>query len=169
MANNNNPSASASAPPALLAFHHVALWSTQFDRTVAFYQNALGMTPIYQWGGAPQRAIIIRASGEGKTASHVEIFERPTDENANEKNAPTADENQRLLHFALTTDDVDGCYHAALAAGATSQTEPFNAQQENKLPNTEFLKVRIAFVRGINGEVIEFFQDLNPPTVPPRD
>ena len=57
------------------------------------------------------------------------------------------------LHIAVAAEDTDAMYQAALNAGATSHMEPNDIviQADNPLP------ARIAFVRGLNSELIEIF------------
>lgn len=130
-------------------FHHVALWTTNFDRSVAFYTGALGLTPRYQFKIGSGRAMILRCGTHG----HVEIFERPVD-------WPAAPAEARLLHFALETDDVDGWYARAIAGGATPRTPPKDVEQPNQLPGgLATFRVRLAFFTGPDGEIVELFQD----------
>ncbi|MFW5841610.1 MAG: VOC family protein, partial [Planctomycetota bacterium] len=37
-------------------FHHVALRSADFDRSIGFYTKVLGMTPAVAWGEGDNRA-----------------------------------------------------------------------------------------------------------------
>ena len=129
-------------------FHHVALWTRDFDRSVRFYTEVLGLAPKYQWGFAPSRSIILRCGPHG----HVEIFERP--------DSPEAPPEARLLHFALQTDDVEGLYARALAAGATARIGPKEVQFPNAVPEgPDMMRVRLAFLNGLDGEIIELFDD----------
>ena len=57
-----------------------------------------------------------------------------------------------LLHFYLRVADVDAAYARAVAAGASSRIAPRVANLAGEPP----AEVRIAFVTGPNGEVIEF-------------
>jgi glyoxylase I family protein len=79
--------------------------------------------------------------------SHFEIF-------ANGNANPTKD--AKFVHFAFATTDPDLAYKNAVAAGAASQMEPKTLD----IPATPPLPVRIAFVVGPDGEVLEFFKVL---------
>ena len=56
-------------------------------------------------------------------------------------------------HIAIACDDVDGLYNRALAFGGGELIAPKDALLELFEP----VKVRLAFVTGINGEEIELF------------
>ena len=56
-------------------------------------------------------------------------------------------------HIAVSCDDVDSLYKRALAFGGGSLMAPKDAVLELNEP----VKVRLAFVSGINGEEIELF------------
>jgi glyoxylase I family protein len=60
-----------------------------------------------------------------------------------------------LLHLAFRTSDCDRALEAARAAGAVVTVEPKTVT----LPSTPAAVVRIAFCKGPDGEVLEFFQD----------
>lgn len=150
--------------PTVKAFHHIALWTRDFDTTVRFYREGLGLMPIYGFGEAGKRAAIFRCGPDASTPvghGHVEVFERLEQEDT----PPEA----RLMHFALSTDDVDGMYARALEAGATSRTEPRDVDLDNTVKGIDGgaespavsrrFTPRIAFVNGPNGEIIEFFKD----------
>jgi len=126
-------------------FHHVALRVADFEATLRFYQDGLGFVRAYGWGEGDSRAAMLD-TGDG---NYLEVF-------AGGKNAPGAELPEgALLHFALRTADVDGAYARALAAGARSQVEP----KDVTLPGDPPVPVRLAFVKGLDGEVIEFFQN----------
>jgi catechol 2,3-dioxygenase-like lactoylglutathione lyase family enzyme len=145
--------------PRINAFHHVALHAADFDATVAFYTDALGLTPIYAWEQSPKRAVILRC-GDDPTAGHVEIFEKPDVD----PTSPAAQPEARLMHFALHTDDVDAMHAKALAAGATERMAPRDVElvntrhaHDDALP--PHFAPRISFVVSPNGEIVEFFTD----------
>ena len=59
-----------------------------------------------------------------------------------------------LLHFCLRVTDIEAAYARALAAGGVSRVVPRIAV----LGQNSLIEVRIAFVTGPEGEVIEFLQ-----------
>jgi glyoxylase I family protein len=124
-------------------FHHIALRAFDFEAALRFYQEGLGFAYAYGWGEGDSRAAMLD-TGDG---NYLEVF-------AGGKRSPgTEPPEGALLHFALRTGDVDGAYARALAAGAKSQIAPKNVTLGGEPP----VPVRSAFVRGLDGEVIEFF------------
>ncbi len=119
---------------------HIALGAKDFEQSISFYE-ALGMKVTHTWGKAPNRAAMLDI-GDGGV---IEMFE----------NAPMEDEERpHWQHLAIATTDTDGAFAAAIKAGATVKSEPADcviACNEGDYP------VRIAFVYGPNGEVLEFF------------
>ena len=129
-------------------FHHVAIRARDFDKSVAFYTDVLGLTPKIAWGKAPGRAIMLDAG----CSCYVEIFERPDQPLADEK------DETALLHFALRTDDTDATLARAVDAGCKVTMEA----KDVDIPTTlgpHPVPVRIAFFRGPDNEVIELFQN----------
>ena len=60
-----------------------------------------------------------------------------------------------IRHFALKTDDVDGCVKAVREAGYPITVEP----KDVVIPSQPEFPVRVAFCNGPVGEEIEFFQE----------
>lgn len=121
--------------------HHVAIRTSDFDRSVAFYTDVLGFREAMRWGEDDKRSILLDA-GDG---SCVELFAA---------GRPGKKPEGHWLHLALTTDDVDAAIEAVRAAGATVTMEPTNIDIASRPPTP----VRIAFFQGPDGEVLEFFQ-----------
>jgi glyoxylase I family protein len=124
-------------------FHHVAIRSHDFDASVRFYTQALGFKEKIRWGEGPKRAIMLD-TGDG---NYLEIF-------ANGSAEPKPEGS--IIHFALRTDNVDAAIERARAAGAEVTIEPKDVVIQSIPQPTP---VRLAFCKGPDGEVIEFFQN----------
>jgi glyoxylase I family protein len=124
-------------------FHHVAIRARDFDAAVKFYTEGLGFKVKIAWGEGAKRAVMLD-TGDG---NYLEIFAggsaEPKPEGA-------------ILHFALRTNDCDAAVRRATAAGAVVTMEPKNIDIPTRPGPTP---VRIAFCKGPDGELIEFFQN----------
>ncbi|MHB9025273.1 MAG: VOC family protein [Armatimonadota bacterium] len=123
-------------------FHHIAIRARDFDASVAFYTQGVGLTPMISWGEGDGRAIMLAA----ENGNAVEIFAGGTD---------TPKPEGAWLHLAFTCDDCDAALAGAVAAGATVTMEPTDLTIPSQPAPTP---VRIAFCTGPDGEVVEFFQ-----------
>ena len=124
-------------------FHQVAIRAHDFETTIRFYSEALGFTEKIAWGEGDGRAVMLDAGDE----NCLEIF-------AGGKNEPKLE--GPVLHFALRTDDCDSALERARSTGAEVTMEPKDIDIPSRPANTP---VRIAFCKGPDGEVIEFFQN----------
>ncbi|MEM1444694.1 MAG: VOC family protein [Planctomycetota bacterium] len=138
--------------PAVQGFHHAAIRAHDFDASVAFYTDVLGLTPKLAWGPAGNRAIMLDA-GKG---DYLEIFERP--------DAPTTptEPEPPLLHIAFRTNALEATLEAARAAGMEvtmerNDVDIANTHAAGGLPAV--VPVRIAFFRGPDGELVELFEN----------
>ena len=121
--------------------HHIALKVSNFERSMAFYMDVLGLNPLIWWGEGDSRAVMLDA-GDG---SCLELFA------GGDGNGQPGS----WFHLALKVDDCDAAYQAAITAGAACQTLP----KDVDIPSQpQVTPVRIAFIKGLDGEVIEFFQ-----------
>ena len=127
----------------ITGFHHTAIRAADFDVTLRFYREILGMKTKITWGEAPQRAAMLDA-GDG---NYVEMFERGPSE---------AGIESPILHFALRTDDCPGMLEQIRSAGAEVTMEP---KRITIASNAGPIDVQIAFFKGPDGEVIELFQN----------
>lgn len=121
-------------------YHHVALRTQDIHATIKFYE-ALGCKLVRTWGEDPNLCCMIDIGG----GNLIEAF-------AGGKDVP--EEFPRFEHIALKSDDPDGDFAAALAAGAKPHIEPKDVNIGGNYP------VRISFVIGLNGETVEFFKEL---------
>ena len=110
---------------------HVALYTDRFEETVAFYKEAFDAREL----GAPDTAR--RGVWLGLGDSVIEIFESaPLPEGA-------------FKHIALWCDNTDEAFERAVRGGAAAYVAPRDSVFGGKKG------LRLAFVKGINGEQIE--------------
>jgi glyoxylase I family protein len=126
-------------------YHHVAIRAADFDETLRFYREGLGFGVAVRWGQGDGRAALMD-TGDG---NYLEVF-------AGGKRSPGEPAPEgAILHYALRTTDCDAALERARAAGATVTVEPKTLALESEPKIT----IRIAFCKGPDGELIEFFQN----------
>lgn len=125
-----------------VGLHHIALAAADYEKTIAFYQDGLGCRLVRAWGEGSARAAMLDI-GNGVI---IEVFANGTLDPA---------QNEKWVHIAFRTSNPDLAYASALKAGAVSHIEPKDVTIQSNPP----LDVRIAFVKGPSGEIIEFFQE----------
>lgn len=124
-------------------FHHVAMKVKDFDEVVEFYTDGLGFKKGITWGNGDERAVMIDVGNE----NYIEIF----------AGGKMADENEgAFMHIALKSQDCEKDLNRAVKAGAVVTVKVMNVD----IPSNPVKKVRIAFCKGLNGEILEFFQEL---------
>ena len=124
--------------------HHAALkccGAEEFQRTIAFYRDVLGMAVRRTWGEGEEAGAMLD-TGSGL----MEIF----------SNGKARLPQGAIRHIAFATDDVDACAAAVKQAGYTVFVEPKNIVIGSEPP----YPARIAFCIGPVGEQIELFQEL---------
>ncbi len=135
-------------------FHHVAIRAVDFDQTIRFYTQGLGFSVRFGFSvpGRVDRAAFIDV-GDGR---YIEVFGQGSTVQAEGRRRRVDGERTEgaLLHFCLRVADIEAAHAKALAAGATSRIEPRTATLSGEDGATA--EVRVAFVNGPNGEVIEF-------------
>jgi catechol 2,3-dioxygenase-like lactoylglutathione lyase family enzyme len=122
-------------------FFHVAIKTDDLEASVAFYRDTLGGEVIESGpaGGGSEYAALEVAD------KRIYCFEHPPYEtNGLAEDLPTG-----ILHFGFVVPDVDAAVEAMDAAG----TEVF-------MPPDTFGDLRIAFVYGPDGELIELIEEL---------
>ena len=123
-------------------YHHIGLTVEDAEKSLKFYQNALGgkLTFSFPMGDSGKTIYLVDLGGNAV----VEIIP---------KGAREVETNARWAHIALSTDDTRGAYKTALAGGALARSEPGDTHLGT-------MAVCNAFVTGPDGESIEFFQVL---------
>lgn len=125
-------------------FHHVAIRTENWERSLAFWSEAMGFRPAIEWGEAPRRACMLD-TGDG---NYLEIFERDPEPGGVPSEAA-------ILHFCFRVTDCDVALERARAAGAEVTIEPKDVQ----IDGTRKVRVRLAFFKGPDGEICELFQN----------
>ena len=87
------------------------------------------------------RAVMINTGND----NYLEIFEGREEEI----------EEGAYLHLAFSTEDCEKAFEKAKAAGAEITQEP----NEVDIPSDPVLSVKIAFCKGPDGEILEFFEE----------
>jgi glyoxylase I family protein len=123
-------------------FHHIAIWTANWEKSLKFYTEGLGFTQKITWQEAPKRAVMLD-TGDG---NYLEIFEREI--------APTPTGEANILHLCFRADDCAAAVEVAQSAGGEVTTETVSPGVFEKLG----LNAKIAFVKGPDGEIIEFFE-----------
>ena len=122
-------------------FHHIGLKYENLDRSLKFYK-AIGLREVVRWGD-PGDEIVMMAMDDGGI---IELLPYRGEEFS---------ENGKWIHFAIKVEDVDKAYETALAAGAVSLIAPKVVPLDSK---PEKMSINIAFVKGPDGEELEFFK-----------
>lgn len=122
-------------------FHHIAIRVHDFEASVKFYNEAFGFKERIRWGEGDGRAIMLD-TGDG---NYLEIFAGGSKEQKREGS---------IIHMAFRTDDVAHAIEVVRAAGAEITVEP----KDIVISDNPATPVRIAFCKGPDGEIIEFFQ-----------
>ena len=123
--------------------HHVAMRVKDFDASERFYTEAMGFTPVARWGEGDRRAVMLD-TGDGAC---LEIF----------AGGRGAAPEGAFLHVALNAADVDAAAERARSAGAEITVEPKTVDVDSK---PQPMRIRLAFFKGPNGEVVELFKKL---------
>ena len=125
-----------------MGFHHVALKAVNFEESLKFFTEGLGMKFYTQWGEGDGRIAMLDL-GDGGI---LELF-------AGGAQGP----NTNYIHFAMKVDDVDAAYATAITAGAKPKSAPKVVPLQSAPVK---LTLNCGFVYGPSGEELEFFRIL---------
>ena len=126
-----------------MGFHHIGLKCADLKKSEEFYR-AIGLTEVVRWGEG-EKEIVMYDLGDG---GRIELFANGGDDFS---------ANGKWIHFAIAVDDVTEAYNRALAAGAVSSVAPKVVPLDSK---PEKITINVAFVKGPDGEELEFFKQL---------
>ncbi len=129
--------------------HHVALRARDFDRSVRFYTEGLGLGRPYFWRAPPYvpRAAFIPCGGGG----WIEIFALEPG-----ADSPGADEQSGgIAHLALAYEDVQRAFERAVEAGGKPLEPPSTRTLHGDPPK----QATLAFLLGPDNEVIEIYRN----------
>ncbi|MCY4020287.1 MAG: VOC family protein [Chloroflexi bacterium] len=125
-----------------LGTHHIAVQTQDYDSSIAFYTEVMGMERAVEFSAGGRRISLLDI-GDG---SHLELFEPLPG------SSPSGDATDNVVfHFALTTTDIEPALERVRAAG-------MEITVELKTVDLGPLNVSIAFFKGPGGEVVELFQ-----------
>lgn len=122
-------------------FHHVAIKVKDFDASVKFYTQVLGLKPKISWGEGYGKGIMLDA-GDGAC---VEIF-------AGGPNEPKPE--GCWMHLAFRTSDCQGALERVRKSGMPITVE----LKDVAIPSQPATNIRIAFFKGPDGELVELFE-----------
>ena len=119
-------------------FHHMALRTTDYEKSLHFYSQGLGFPIAHSWGEGAGRIALLDL-GDG---NYLELF-------ASEEGWKPEAGNQ-FFHLALRSVDLDADIDRVRALGCTVTVEPKSVEVNGKT-------IRVGFFLGPDGETLEFF------------
>ena len=124
--------------------HHIALHASDFERSYRFYTEGLGFREYRRWTN-PEHTICLLEMGGGQM---LELFSDGAKRTVFEPQAGF------YVHLALSVTDSAAAFARAIAYGAICKMEP----SLMTLPSIPPINAVISFVKGPDGEEIEFFE-----------
>lgn len=126
----------------LVGFEHIGMTVSDLDRSIAFYQDLLGLELKLRKRQADGGEVAFLEAGGGQ----LEMGQPPGP--VKSPASPPPRTQAGLLHITLAVDDVDATYQRLLGAGVTGLEKPRDAY------NSEMLR-RVAFVADPDGIPVE--------------
>lgn len=128
-------------------FHHIALNTSDFEKSFKFYTECLGFTEYRRWisGDGKKQICLVDCGGGNK----IELF-------SSAKARTMYDEEAgNVIHFAFKVENAREWYRRALEFGCEVHMEV----SDKVLPSNPPINAVIGFVKGPDGELIEFFEE----------
>ena len=135
----SNPSKTAKTR----GLHHITIQTRDWEASLRLYQEILGMQVVAEFGPEDGRMMLLDI-GDG---SHIELIAPK----AGTPPVGSPADPDPLVHLALATPDAAASIEPVREAGYEVTMEPKDVSLNG-------LDATVAFFKGPNGEVIEFFQ-----------
>ena len=128
-------------------FHHIALNASDFEKSYKFYTECLEFTEYRRWTSDDgNQTIALLRCGNGNM---IELFSSAA------KRTMYDEEGGNVVHFAFRVDNAKYWYDKAISYGCESHMQV----QSMALPSQPPVPCVLAFVKGPDGELIEFFEE----------
>ncbi len=125
-------------------FHHIALHASDFEKSYRFYTEGLGFREYRRWNNPERTICLLEMGGDAM----LELFSDGAPRTTFEPQAGF------YVHLALHVEDSAAAFARAITYGAISKKEP----SLMTLPANPPINAVISFVKGPDGEEIEFFE-----------
>ena len=127
--------------------HHVALHTSDLEKSIKFYTEGLGFKLESTWrnGDNTKTLAMVDIGGGNK----LELFSDCTGRTTYPTDAGT------FVHLAFRVADTKAAFERALKYGAVEHILP----KEMTMPSDPPYPVALSFVKGPDGELLEFFQE----------
>lgn len=126
-----------------LGTHHIAIRARNWEESIKFYTEVMGMETAVEMSSPERRAVLLDI-GDG---SHIELFEAT----ANSPKSPDDPDHDPVMHFAFSITDIESALERVRQAG-------MEITSELRTTDIGHLNITIAFFKGPNQEIIELFQ-----------
>lgn len=148
-------------PPGAATLMHVAVMCKDVDESLRFYRMGLGFSRTYEWTKTSTASGQVVYCGRGvyielEGHTYIELFPGGRDD-VDSSSGP-------LQHIALVVPSVDEAYRNCLdAGGRVFPFDDWSGEPTTVLINGEpEMEVRVAFIRGPSGELIELYEQYSP-------
>jgi glyoxylase I family protein len=122
-------------------FHHLSMKVKNLEKSMKFYE-ALGFVERVSWGEAAKKTVLVDTGDH----NYFEISQGDSGQVCVEG---------VFKHVALRVDDCQAALERARKAGAEVTVEMRDVTLKSEKP----IKIRIAFFKGPDGELIELFEN----------
>ncbi len=135
--------------------HHLAIEARDFDASLAFYTEGLGLRIVASFEEEDRRVAMLGGPGAADDAAMIELF-APSDSPNTALDEPESGRSgpSPLMHLAIGCDDVNAAVEAAVRHGGRVTLSPRETTLIGRDGDAD-RRVRYAFVRGPSGESVE--------------